>query len=120
MEEKNVGREVVELGESPNESTTAIDEIFGSSNDDKREMHRMGKDQEMKRVFAQTSLLSFTTVLMGTWQWMLLANTQGLTNGGRGGLFWSYVWTYIGYAFLGASLADMASMAPTAGGQYHW
>lgn len=53
---------------------------------------------------------------MGTWQWMILANNQGLIDGGRGGLFWSYIWTYIGYGFLGASLADMASMAPTAGG----
>jgi amino acid transporter len=57
---------------------------------------------------------------MGTWQWMLMANSQGLTDGGRAGLFWTYIWTFLGYAFLAATLAEMASMAPTAGGQYHW
>ncbi len=46
-----------------------------------------------------------------------MANTQGLINGGRGGLFWSYIWTLAGYGLLAASLADMASMCPTAGGQ---
>jgi len=57
---------------------------------------------------------------MGTWEFVLLANTQGLVSGGRAGLFWSYIWTLVGYAFITASLAEMASMAPTAGGQYHW
>ncbi|KAK3633780.1 hypothetical protein LTR22_019964 [Elasticomyces elasticus] len=48
------------------------------------------------------------------------ANTQGLLNGGLAGVFWSYVWTAIGMSTVVASLAEMASMAPTSGGQYHW
>ncbi|KXL51510.1 hypothetical protein M433DRAFT_60067 [Acidomyces richmondensis BFW] len=80
----------------------------------------MGKKQEMRRVFRQVSLISFTAIIMGTWQWILLANNQALVDGGRGGLFWSYIWTLVGYIFIAASLADMAAMAPTAGGQYHW
>jgi len=73
-----------------------------------------------QRVFRQFSLISFTAMCMGTWEFVLLANTQGLVSGGRAGLFWSYVWTFVGYSFITASLAEMASMAPTAGGQYHW
>ncbi|KAK5704502.1 hypothetical protein LTR17_021836 [Elasticomyces elasticus] len=57
---------------------------------------------------------------MGTWEIMLTANTQGLTAGGLAGLFWSLVWCYIGQFFVVMSLAEMASMAPIAGGQYHW
>lgn len=79
----------------------------------------MGKKQEMRRVFRQVSLISFTAIIMGTWQWILLANNQALVDGGRGGLFWSYIWTLVGYIFIAASLADMAAMAPTAGGSYH-
>lgn len=45
---------------------------------------------------------------------------QGLANGGLPGMFWSYVWTFIGFGFIIASLSEMASMAPTSGGQYHW
>ena len=35
-------------------------------------------------------------------------------------MFWSYTWIIIGQFFIVLSLAEMASMAPTAGGQYHW
>ena len=49
-----------------------------------------------------------------------MSNTQGLIDGGRPGLFWGYLWTFIGYGFIAASMAEMGSMAPTAGGQYHW
>ncbi|KAK4982738.1 hypothetical protein LTR50_007606 [Elasticomyces elasticus] len=48
------------------------------------------------------------------------ANSQGLTAGGLAGLFWSLCWAYLGQFFVVMSLAEMASMAPTAGGQYHW
>jgi amino acid transporter len=35
-------------------------------------------------------------------------------------MFWSYIWTFIGFGFIIASLSEMASIAPTDGGQYHW
>lgn len=38
------------------------------------------------------------------------SNTQGLTDGGLAGLFWSYVWTFIGFGFVIFSLGEMASM----------
>jgi choline transport protein len=41
-------------------------------------------------------------------------------NGGLAGLLWSYIWTFFGFIFIVLSLAEMASMAPTSGGQYHW
>ncbi|MCJ1248311.1 hypothetical protein MMC30_005528 [Trapelia coarctata] len=63
-------------------------------NSDKRDMGRMGKLQELED-----------------------ATTQGLVEGGLAGLFWSYIWTFLG---LGLVVISLASMAPTAGGQYHW
>lgn len=48
------------------------------------------------------------------------SNDEGLSNGGLPGLFWSYIWTFIGFGFIIASLSEMSSMAPTSGGQYHW
>lgn len=55
---------------------------------DKFDMTRMGKKQEMRRVFRQFSILSFTCVIMATWEFLLTANTQGLVDGGLAGLFW--------------------------------
>ncbi|KIW91170.1 uncharacterized protein Z519_08065 [Cladophialophora bantiana CBS 173.52] len=43
-----------------------------------------------------------------------------LVDGGTAGMFWSYTWVITGQFFIVLSLAEMASMAPTAGGQYHW
>ncbi len=57
---------------------------------------------------------------MGTWEILLTANTQGLIAGGLAGLFWSLCWAYTGQFLVVLSLAEMAAMAPTAGGQYHW
>jgi amino acid transporter len=48
------------------------------------------------------------------------ANTQGLIDGGLAGVFWAYIWTFVGFGFVEMSLAEMASMAPISGGQYHW
>ncbi|KAK0269392.1 hypothetical protein LTR35_014881 [Friedmanniomyces endolithicus] len=107
---KETNHDAYELRSLP-ESQSAGD-AFGSNDRDQANMARMGKDQEMKRVFRQVSLISFTAIITGTWQWMLMANTQGLINGGRGGLFWSYIWTLAGYGLLAASLADMAKFSP--------
>lgn len=48
------------------------------------------------------------------------SNTRGLIAGGRAGLLWSPCWSYAGQFFIVFSIAEMTSMAPTAGGQYHW
>ena len=93
---------------------------IGSTHGDQKDMRRMGKKQELKRNFPSLATMSFTIVLQATWEFYLTANTQGLVDGGRAGLFWSYIWTFAGFGFITTSLAEMASMAPTSGGQYHW
>jgi amino acid permease len=49
-------------------------------------------------------------VLTAIWEYLLVASTQGLINGGSAGLFWSYIWTVVGFTFVELSLAEMASM----------
>ena len=96
------------------------DQHAGFTYQDKEDMKRMGKKQELRRNFRSLSAIAVTTCTMGTWEILLTANTQGLIAGGSAGLFWSLVWVYVGQAFVILSLAEMASIAPTAGGQYHW
>ncbi|OCL03636.1 amino acid transporter [Glonium stellatum] len=92
----------------------------GYTRNDKADMGRMGKMQELRRNYRPLSALAFTVILQGTWEVLMTATTQGLTDGGLAGLIWSYIWTFVGFSFVMASLAEMASMAPTSGGQYHW
>jgi choline transport protein len=55
---------------------------------------------------------------MSTWVALLLTNVFALINGGLAGTVWVYLATWIFTFALAASLAEMASMAPTSGGQY--
>ncbi|KAK4902333.1 hypothetical protein LTR27_001237 [Elasticomyces elasticus] len=62
---------------------------------DEEAMKRMGKDQQLVRQFRLLAIASFTAIAMATWE--------------------------IGFfAPIYLSMAEMASMAPIAGAQYHW
>lgn len=43
-----------------------------------------------------------------------------LGNGGTAGLIYIYIVVTVFFFFINISMGEMASMAPTAGGQYHW
>lgn len=44
----------------------------------------------------------------------------GLVNGGFGGLIYESIATFLCFATVVVSLAEIQSMAPTSGGNYHW
>lgn len=93
--------------------------VFGNSTQqDAVDMSRLGKKQQFKRNFSFISTLGFISIYMATWEFVLVSLGLGLVNGGFGGLFWTFIATVTCYATIVASLAEMASMAPTSGGQY--
>lgn len=60
-------------------------------------------------------------MLLGlTWEFAITLSVFGLNNGGTAGAIWLnlVVCCFMFTAVL--SMAEMASIAPTAGGQYHW
>ncbi|KAL8810818.1 MAG: hypothetical protein Q9200_002286 [Gallowayella weberi] len=87
---------------------------------DVHDMERMGKSQQFKRNFTFFSTLGFAMVLMSSWETQLATAVFGLTNGGTAGAIYIYIATFFGFGLAIISMAEMASMAPTAGGQYHW
>ncbi|KAF2192969.1 hypothetical protein K469DRAFT_735070 [Zopfia rhizophila CBS 207.26] len=50
----------------------------------------------------------------------LLYFQSGLQNGGPAGLIYSYILSWLGVVSVMSCLASLASMAPTAAGQYYW
>jgi choline transport protein len=66
------------------------------------------------------SIVGFVTILQATWECTLLANWPGLLNGGTAGIIWTTIAVWFFMIGLIASIAEMASMAPNSGGQYHW
>ncbi|KAI4219915.1 MAG: hypothetical protein L6R36_007991 [Xanthoria steineri] len=88
--------------------------------EDQYDMTRIGKKQELLRNFQFLSVLAFTTVIIATWETVLYTISYGLVNGGLAGLVWMFIVAAVGMGTVVLSLAEMASMAPTSGGQYHW
>ncbi|TKA70810.1 hypothetical protein B0A55_07428 [Friedmanniomyces simplex] len=97
-----------------------LSEVKRGTTVDQLDMQRVGKVQELRRNFRLISVLGFTAVLMCTWEAILFTASYILPNGGLAGMVWMYLVSLCGFAFAILSMAEMASMAPTSGGQYHW
>lgn len=81
-------------------------------------VYRLGKKQELRRNFRFLSMFGYALILGNGWVLALIGAIAPLTNGGTAGGIWSYFITICGLSFTTLSMAEMASMAPTAGGQY--
>ena len=94
--------------------------VTKSSPDDNDNMRRMGRSQELVRHFRLLSVASFVAIATAAWEIGLFEITPGLTGGGRPALVYSVLWNFVGFGPIYLSMAEMASMAPIAGAQYHW
>lgn len=77
---------------------------------DRNDMMRMGKHQVTQRNFRHITILGFCTVILSIWENILSTAVFALGNGGTAGLIWGYLICMIGFGFVTASLAEMASM----------
>lgn len=66
------------------------------------------------------AILGFSCTVLITWEAVVLLATGGLTNGGTAGLIYGYIIIWLGNISVFTCLSELASMAPTSGGQYHW
>ncbi|KAM0804293.1 putative GABA permease [Usnea florida] len=84
----------------------------GSIDRDAADLARLGKKPVLKRRFGFMSLLGFSCTILITW--------EGILIGGPAGLVYQFLIVWIGTASVYTCLSELASMAPTAGGQYYW
>ncbi len=94
--------------------------VFKSSRDDAQDMRRMGHQQQFVRHFRLLSAMSFVAMATSAWELCIFSITPGLINGGRPVILYSMLWSFLGFAPVYLSMAEMASIAPIAGAQYHW
>ncbi|RAL08248.1 amino acid transporter [Aspergillus homomorphus CBS 101889] len=87
---------------------------------DALELAQVGKREVLKRRFGLASTVGFACSLMLTWEAFLINFGVGLPNGGPAGLVYGYVAVWIGFISIFTALGELASMIPSAGGQYHW
>lgn len=93
---------------------------FLSTHQDAADMARLGKAQQFRRNFSFWSTMGFVSIYMATWEFSIVSMTPSIYLTGFGGFFWTFLGCMLCYASVVASLAEICSMSPTAGGQYHW
>lgn len=76
--------------------------------------------QQFKRNFGFWTILGLTASMMCTWEAVFFANLTAMVNGGPPTLIYGFMYAFLGALSTAASLAEMASIYPTSGGQYHW
>ncbi|KAJ8066091.1 hypothetical protein OCU04_005181 [Sclerotinia nivalis] len=79
-----------------------------------------GQVEELRKGFSVWSLGSLCLCLMATWEALSSVVAAALANGGAPCLFYNYCISLIGSLAISSSLAEIASIWPTAGGQYHF
>ncbi|CAG8331278.1 unnamed protein product [Penicillium salamii] len=79
---------------------------------DDANLARMGKRPVLKRNFGLMSILGFSCTILITW--------EGIVVGGPAGAVYGFLFVWAGVAATFVVLSELASMAPTSGGQYHW
>ncbi|OKL59910.1 hypothetical protein UA08_04916 [Talaromyces atroroseus] len=76
--------------------------------------------RQLDRKFDSLSILALSVTLLSSWEGMANTISSALLNGGPSSLVWGGLLSLTGTMALASSLAEMASICPIAGAQYHW
>ncbi|KAF4449345.1 amino acid permease [Fusarium albosuccineum] len=93
---------------------------IGPQNEDALRLAQLGHTQELKRQYSLFSLCALCVCLMATWEALSTVIATALISGGAPCLFYNLVLSTICSVCIACSLGEIASIYPTAGGQYHW
>ena len=88
--------------------------------DDADVLARLGKKQVTQRNFSFLSIVAFSCAILITWQGSTVTYGTALNSGGLGALVYQFIIVWIGMFSTFLSIGECVSIAPTAGGQYHW
>ncbi|KNG82807.1 amino acid permease [Aspergillus nomiae NRRL 13137] len=80
----------------------------------------MREKQQLERYLNFFSSVAFSACLLATWESAGGSLLSGLYNGGPAAIVYGIILSTIGNLAIACSLAELASLHPTAGAQYHW
>jgi amino acid permease len=88
-----------------------------SSFADDEHLARLGKRPMLTRSFGFMSMLGLSCSALLSWEGVLVTSVPGLLNGGSAGVIWGFLISWAGLMSVYGVMAELASIAPTAGGQ---
>ena len=97
-------------------------ELYGTDNDfdrqaaatwatsnDVRDMDALGLQPTFKRRFKFVAMVCFSSMVTVAWQNLLAVFYFALYNGGTGGLFWGFIFSFLAMSLVYLSLAELSS-----------
>ncbi|KAJ5490466.1 Amino acid/polyamine transporter I [Penicillium expansum] len=101
-------------------SGSAVRSVPVGSRNDAYEGGTSHQKQQLERYLNFFSSVAFSTCLLATWESAGGSLLSGLYNGGPAAIAYGIILSTVGNMAIACSLAELASIHPTAGAQYHW
>lgn len=95
----------------------------GSADDGRHEMRSISTDStdtRLRRLFGFGQILGFALNFMNSWEVMVISFGATVYNGGSASLAWGTALVVMGSLTQAMTMAELASILPIAGAQYHW
>lgn len=99
------------------DASSIVKEIYRGTSADKHDMDVLGVKQVLRRNYRLVPMLGFSSIAVISWEIAPVLLGYALIDGGSAAVFWGLVVGAVGFSLVYASLAEVASMFPTAGGQ---
>lgn len=109
---------VFERTQSSQWKETGITVEHEGTTNDLHDMQMLGRKQVLRRQFNFPTMFGFASTVMVAWEFVLIVAPFGLVDGGTPAVFWGLLLSPIVMLPVYASLAELASMSPTAAGVY--
>ncbi|KAF3028861.1 hypothetical protein E8E15_007503 [Penicillium rubens] len=101
-------------------SGSAVRSVPAGSGNDAYESATFRQKQQLERYLNFFSSVAFSTCLLATWESAGGSMLAGLYNGGPAAIVYGIILSTVGNLAIACSLAELASLHPTAGAQYQW
>ncbi|KAF2226896.1 amino acid/polyamine transporter I [Elsinoe ampelina] len=108
------------LDESPKTAEAGIESVYDSDGQTARDAATIENQSRLRRLFSFTQLLAFALTFMSSWEVVVMNMGATFFNGGPRSLIWGQVLVIVGATAQALTLAELASILPIAGAQYHW
>ncbi len=79
-----------------------------------------GHRDQLQRQYGLWSICGLALTIDNAWIAFGGSLSVSVLNGGPPGILYEYITACVYYAFIGASIAELASAVPSSGGVYHW